>query len=469
MNRIKIVFVLALLCLIANISVAQSESTFQLPEYRVEKLDNGMTVYLMERTSVPLIYVTMVFDAGAVRDGKSYGLANLTADSLLFGAGEMSKDQIEETVDFYGASLGTGGGLEAASLSATFASEDKATFLPLIRDVVTAPSFNEEEFGKHRFMAAMQLQRAKESPNAVIGDYFSKLMYGEHPYGNPENGTVKTLQAITLDQVKEFYATYYRPETTAIVISGKFDGDAMLEEVNQLFGGWQASTEAPPALDLDQNLEMPSEAQVLLIDKPDSIQTTFVIGAKGVTQDNPDSVAISLVNTILGGRFTSWLNSELRIKTGLTYGARSSFDSNKAAGTFSASSFTATATTEKALDLAVATLKRLHTDGIDAETLQSGKNYLKGNFPRGFESPGQLAGFLVMKHIYGIDDDYINKFAQRLDAINPEEVKTVINKYFPADSMQFVLAGKAEDIRELAAKYGEVTEVSIISDDYISK
>jgi predicted Zn-dependent peptidase len=175
------------------------------------------------------------------------------------------------------------------------------------------------------------------------------------------------------------------------------------------------------------------------------------------------------VNTILGERFTSWLNTELRIKSGLTYGARSQFDELKEAGTFVAYSFTAIPTTERAIDLALEVLDRLHAEGIDEETLRSGKNYIKGNYPRRFESPAGLAGLLTTMHYYGVDRSYIDQFSQQLEAVTPEMVKQVIAKHFPIENLQFVLAGKGSAIRDIASKYGEVTEIDINSDEYLSK
>jgi zinc protease len=470
MNKRMLVLFMSLFIGLAVLqSEAQESLSFEVPEYTVETLDNGLTVYLMERRAVPLIYVNMVFDAGAINDGDSYGLANLTADALMFGAGERSKAEIEELVDFYGASLGSGGGSESAEVNASFATEDAEVFFPLLKDVVLAPRFDEEEFAKHVSLLKMRLERAKESPNAVIGTYYNKFIYGDHPYGNPVSGTIPSVSEITLESVKQFYNSYYRPETAAIILVGDFETAAMLETVKQYFGEWEVSTPEPARADVSFDSAPYEKSRVLIIDKPDSVQTTFVIGCKGVAMSHADFVGINLVNTILGGRFTSWLNTELRIKSGLSYGARSNWDMRKEGGVFAASSFTATPTTGKALELAVATLKRLHETGIDAETLQSGKNYTKGNFPRSYESPGQLANLLTSMHVYGLDDSFINDFYAKLDAVTAEKVESIIAEHYPAESFQIVLAGKAEAIKDIAAEFGDVTVVSIYDDEYLSK
>ncbi len=168
-----------------------------------------------------------------------------------------------------------------------------------------------------------------------------------------------------------------------------------------------------------------------------------MIGGFGITKYNPDQTQLDVINTILGGRFTSWLNDELRVNAGLTYGARSRFAQYKYSGTFYISTFTATENTEAAIDLALKTYNRLFEKGIDEETLLSAKNYVKGQFPPDYETAGSLAGFLTQKYIYGLDDSIINNFENEVNELTIEKANELIKKYFPKDNLQFVLIGKA--------------------------
>ena len=471
MNNIrKIALCLTLAILFAAVSVADDTGKFTFPEYKKIKLENGLTVYMMQRTQVPLVYASFVFRAGSVNDGKKYGLANITATALMFGAGEKTKGEIEEFIDFHGANLGSGGGAESASLAGSFHKKDASKFFGLMKDILLDPKFDAAELDKHLSMLKMRLKNAKETPQGVIGSYFYKFMYGDHPYGNPGRGTIKSVEGITLDDVKAFHAKYYHPETASLAVVGDFDYAEMEKQIRQMFGSWKGKGKPAAIKSLeDKNLLNFDKSRVLLINKDDSIMTTFLIGGKGVKISNPDSVAIQLINTILGGRFTSWLNSELRIKSGLTYGANSSFNSMRDAGVFVASSFTATPTTGKALDLAMAVFDKLHKEGIDKETLRSGKNYMKGNFPRKYESPNSLLSYLNDMFVYGVDESYINTFAEKLEEVDVSKAKALIKKYFPKENMQFVFAGQGSAIRELAKKFGEVTELDIKEEEYLNK
>jgi predicted Zn-dependent peptidase len=209
-----------------------------------------------------------------------------------------------------------------------------------------------------------------------------------------------------------------------------------------------------------------SENRVLLVNKDNSRETTFIIGGKGVAWNNPDLVQIDVINTILGGRFTSWLNTELRINSGLTYGVRSGFSEYKYGGTFYTYSFTATENTIEAIDLTLDVFSRLHKEGIDEATLNSAKKYIKGQFPPDYETSGDLAGLLTTLYFYGLDDSYINDFEKNVDAMTVEKAKEIIEKYFPDENLQFVLIGKASEIRNKVSKYGKITEKNIDDDGY---
>jgi predicted Zn-dependent peptidase len=200
---------------------------------------------------------------------------------------------------------------------------------------------------------------------------------------------------------------------------------------------------------------------VLLVDKPDAIETTFLIGGLGISRDNPDFVGLQVINTILGGRFTSWLNDELRVNSGLTYGARSGFTPFRDGGTFRMSTFTKTSTTEEAIDLALATYARLWEQGIDQATLDSAKAYVKGQFPPDYETTGQLSSLMADMYLFDFGPEFINEFEAKVNGLTLAETERLIDSYFPRDNLQYVLIGRADAIQDIAAKYGEVRRVDM--------
>ncbi len=453
MNQLKII-ISTLFILVSQFATAD----FKIPEYKKLTLKNGLTVYLMEQHEVPLVDIRVVTKAGAINDGTQYGLANLTGDALSLGSGKLSKKAIEDLFAFHGAQLGGGVGLESASTSLSIASKDINKLLPIFRDIVTKPLFNETEFNKQKKRYIDQLKQNRERPKNVIGSAFNKMYYGDHPYGNPVEGDASTVEAITLKQVKSFYKNFYSANNSALIIVGDFKSREIIKKIKRLFKGWKSNT--INSVELDQFLP-PKESNVWLINKDDAIETTFIIGGTGIASNHPDKVALQVINTILGARFTSWLNDELRVNSGLTYGARSRFNSQSKLGNFVISTFTKKETTFEAIELAIKTYHRLWNKGIDKETLDSAKTYVKGQFPPRYETSGQLARLLSTMWSLDLNNSFINDFQKNVDSLDVDKANKIAQSVFPKNNLQYVLIGKARDIKEEAKVYGKIKEIEI--------
>ncbi|ATC93188.1 M16 family metallopeptidase [Pseudoalteromonas tunicata] len=438
-------------------------SSFKLPQYERLTLDNGLTVYLLEQHEVPLINMAVVIKTGAKADGAQQGLAYLTNESLMLGTTKASKNEIEEKLDFLGANVYVATDHDASQINASFAAKDQATVMALVRDMVLQPSFTPEEFDKFKVRHQSVLSQQKESPRSVIGRYFNGLYYQQHSYAQPVSGDENTVAALNVEAVTNFYQQWYKPNNAAVIVSGDFNSAAMKVRLQAMFASWPAGE----LIELTkQDVVKPQQAKVLLVNKADANETTFLIGGAGVAKNAKDYVQLQVINTILGGRFTSWLNDELRVNTGLTYGARSQFNSQAQAGTFYISTFTKTATTIEAIDLALTTYQKLWSLGIDEATLNSAKSYVKGQLPPRYETSDDLANFLADMYVYGIEESMINQFEQSVNELTVARSKELIAQYFPAKDLQFVLIGKADELREPVKKYGAVQEVEITRPGY---
>ncbi|MGB4400741.1 MAG: pitrilysin family protein [Daejeonella sp.] len=457
--------VLTLIIFSLTVSAQTKQAPFKVPAYEKFTLANGLTVYLMEQHEVPVISVTAILPAGAIYDGTTSGLASLTASGLQYGTKSFSKSKIEEELDFIGASLNTYASKESAGLSAKFASKDADKVLPILKEVLIDPVFDKDEFEKERKRVLTGLDQAKQSPRNVISSYWDKFIFGDHVYGNSLTGSPATVSKFNVDDLKKFYSANYSPKGAAIAVAGDFNSKDMRTRIESLFGSWKNNGTVQANLAAQSVPAIPS-ARILLVNKDDARETTFLIGGLGIRRDNPDFVAIDVVNTVFGGRFTSWLNGELRVNSGLTYGANSRFTPLKNSGTFAISTFTANKTTEATIDKALQVLDSLHKKGFSDKTLASAKNYVKGQFPPRYETAGQLAGLLTQMFWYGFDESFINNFEKNVDGLTAAESKEIINKYFPKDKLQFVVIGKSEEIKKIAEKYGPVVTKEIKADGF---
>ena len=418
------------------ITMSQSAlANYTLPSYEEVTLKNGLTVYLMEQHEVPLIDVNIVVKACAVVDNQQ-GLAYLTAQNLMLGTKKQNKAQLNESVDFIGADIHSTAGLESSFISSSFAKKDQQQMLTLIRDVVLSPRFDAKEFDKKKKQHLLALEQEKESPKSVINHYFKQQVFGQSQYKTKVDGNVTSIEHIQLNDIKAFHKTWYQPKNAALVIVGDFNSKAMLKTVKQLFSTWE-NTAPIQKIKIIKPAPL-TQAKVLLVNKSDAIESTFMIGGLGIAQSNENRVGISVINTILGGRFTSWLNDELRVNSGLTYGARSRFAQYSQSGSFAISSFTKTATTIEAIDLALKTYARLWEKGIDEKTLSSAKAYVKGKFPPNFETSADLSDLLAQMYAYGFDESYINTFEQQVNSLTVEKTQQLIQQYFPKTALQMV-------------------------------
>ena len=333
--------------------------------------------------------------------------------------------------------------------------------IELASDALLRPRLTAAEFDKVRERAIQSIAAAKDSdPRALVGEYGDAWLFRGHLYGRPVGGSEESLATVTLDDLKRHYEAQVRGDRLIIAVVGDFDVADVRRRLEAAFGslGRAAGRSAPVAT----RAPAVEGRRVLLVDKPGATQTYFWLGNVGASRTDPERTAQAVVNTVFGGRFTSMLNTELRIKSGLTYGARSNFDRLAEPGAFSITSFTATESTVQALDLALATLDRLHAEGMDAATLESARTYLLGQFPPTIETNGALAGRLSELLLYGLGPDDVNEFAARVTAVDAAAAKRTIGQAFPVSrNLAIVLVGDAARIREQVGKYGPVTEMKI--------
>ena len=416
----------------------------------------------MEQHEVPIISFHSIVKSGSLADpaGKE-GLASLVAGLLRKGTKTRSADQVSAELDFIGGMFGAGASFDYSNALAEFVKKDINKGLELVADVLLNPTFPQEEITKLIKQRVDGLRAAKDQASEVIGAYYDSYLYGNHPYGRPDDGDEKSIASITREDVVKFYQTYYVPSHTILAVVGDFNTAEMERMLTDKFGAWQGK-EAPMV-----KLAAPTPFQgkkLLIVDKPDSTQTFFQIGNVGVARTNPDRVFIQVINTLFGGRFTSRLNTALRIKTGLTYGARSSFTQRKQEGPFAIYTYTQNATTERAIDMTLAELRLLHEKGITEQELKSAKEYLKGQFPPTIETSDQLATLIAQLEFYGLDQADIDNYYAKVDSMTMAEAQRVIKQYFPLENLVFVLIGKADEIQPIVKKYATRLDAKKIND-----
>lgn len=443
--------VLAVACL--AVPGSSSAQTLRLPPHEKVTLKNGLTVLLLEKRGVPIVSLVALIKSGAASDPAGQeGLASVTAGLLRKGTKNRTAQQFAADLDYFGGTFEADAAEDYTRISAEFLSKDLARGLDLVRDALLRPVFPQDEVEKLLRQNVDGIKAAKDEARAVLTEYFDGYLFGGHAYGRPAGGDELSLARIRRADIGKFYAEHYAPGNTILTVAGDFSAAEMRGKLEETFGSWAGKAAA--------GKEVPAAAPVkgkrlLLVDKPDSTQTFFAIGNVGTARNDPDRTALRLINTIFGGRFTSMLNEELRVESGLTYGAVARFDSRKAPGPFYLFSYTQNATTGQAMDKALEVLAKLHKNGVTKEQLDSARSYIKGQFPPTLETSMQLASAIAAHEFYGLTDSEVNELEARLDAVTPEIARQAIQKHYPLDHLVFVLIGKAAEIRTVAEKYAD--------------
>jgi len=469
MNRLRRFIVVAATVCSLTAPAVFAASAVKTPGFEKVRLDNGATLLLMERHDVPLIAFSAVIRGGALGDpADRLGTSSLLASLLEKGAGNRDANTFAETVASVGGSIQTGASTESISLGGSFLARDQKLMVELLADVLQRPRLEEEQFETLRNRSIEFIRAAKDSDRSALTPiYGAASLFGTHPYGRSVGGSEASLAAIKHADVRQYYEDNVGADRLIIAVAGDFKTAQLKALLSNAFAKWRKAGKALPVVPKQSQV---ASRRVLLVDAPDAVQSYFWCGDVGVAKGDPRRAALDIVNTLFGGRFTSMLNTELRIRSGLSYGANSSFDRMSEGGSWELGSFTRTEKTIEAIDLAFATLDKLHTGSIDATQLESAKSYVLGQYPLGLETASQWAYQLATLEFYGLDRSYIDDYGNKLAAVTLDDARRAIDEVIPTSrQLVLVVIGKAAAIRDGLRKYGPLTEVKLSDPEFRAK
>jgi zinc protease len=410
------------------------------PPYEVRTLGNGMQVVAVLHHEQPAVSVRLLVRAGAAQDPKGKGgVATLTAALLDQGTTTKSAFQIADSIDSIGGAMGTGAGSDLSFVNAVVMKDSFGTAMDLLADVVRNPAFAEEEIERQKQQALSGLQVSANDPDYLASVVFDRLVYGFHPYGLPNSGTAETLGSLTRADLLDFHKRYFVPNNMILAIVGDVTSEEAFGAADRAFGKWPRAD--VPAV---KPLEPPSPTRrVVVIDKPDAVQTEIRVGQLGIPRKHPDYMAVDLAFKILGGEGANRLHRVLRSERGLTYGASADIQTLKQAGDFVAETDTRTETTGEALRLIFDEYGRLRRERVNERELGDAQAYLAGNFPLTIETPDAIATQVLNAVFYELPLDEIGTFRERVQAVTPDDVQRVARAYVFPDRLAVVLVGNA--------------------------
>ena len=412
----------------------------QLEEPQTFILSNGLKVLVVENHKLPRVRVQLLLDNPPILEGDKAGVSTLTGALLGKGSASISKDDFNEEVDFLGASINfSGQSAFASTLSRYF-----PRILELMAEAGLNPNFTEEEFEKEKERFIENLRSEEKDVSAVARRVQSALAYGtEHPYG--EFVSIASLESVTLDDVKAFYANYFAPENAYLVLIGDLDLKTAKKLVNANFKGWKSKLQKAPGFAEAKNLDQPT---VNFIDMSNAVQSEISVqNLVSLKMSDPDYIPALIANQILGGGAEGRLFLNLREDKGYTYGSYSSIGTDKYSNArFRASAQVRNAVTDSAVVEMLTEIKRIGSELVSATDLKNAKEKYKGSFVRSLERPETVANFALNIETQGLSQDFYESYLQRIDAVTAEEVLAAAQKYFKLNQLRIVVVGKGSEV-----------------------
>jgi zinc protease len=415
-----------------------------LPPVIRRELPNGLTLLVVEQHELPLAdFVLLVRTGGEADPPAKPGLASLAADLLDEGTTTRESLAIADQQAYLGVKMQTGSGWDASTISLHTPTAQLDSALALFADVALHPTLPEREFARLRTRRITGLIQLKDRPPAIADRAYASILFGDaHPYGRPLSGTEVSVAKITREDAAQFYSTYYRPNNATLIVVGDVKPADIERRVRALFNGWERAEVPATSYAATQP---PVATAVYLIDKPGAPQASIRIGTIGVPRSTEDYFAIEVMNTVLGGAFTSRLNQNLRETHGYTYGAGSGFSMRRAAGPFTARAEVTGTKTDSALVEFMKELRAIR-DTVPAAELAKAERYLQLQLPSEFETSGDIAGQLVPIVLYGLPLDYYNTYVQQIAGVGQADVQRVATKYVDPTRFAIVVVGDRASI-----------------------
>ncbi len=413
--------------------------SLDLPAIQKHTLSNGLPVWLVESHEVPLVQVNLLVLAGGAEDPAGrFGVASLAAAMLDEGAGTRSALEIADALELLGAVLNTSSSFDASAVRLNVPVAQLADALPIMADVALRPTFPAEDLERLRQERLTSLLQARDDPESIASMAFSRLVFGGPRYGTGTAGTASSVKGFTAADLRRFHAAFYQPSNAALIVVGDVQPASALPLLEKQFGGWKADGAAPRTpLAAAPQLR---QGQLYLVDKPGAAQSEIRIGWVGAPRSTPDYFALEVLNTVLGGSFTSRLNQNLREEPGYAYGAGSAFDMRLAPGPFVAAAAVQTDKTAPALQEFFKELREIARP-IGAGELAKAKNYLALSFPGEFETIGDVSRRLEELIVYRLPDDYFERYIARIQAVTSAEVQKASAAYLQPSKFAIVVVG----------------------------
>lgn len=460
-----IIILLALVCGFAQAQVDRSHAPAPAPareikigDYQTFTLKNGLQVFVVENHKLPRVQFSLQLKNDPIMEKDKAGYVEVTGQLIGTGTTTRTKAQLDEEVDFIGANLNTSwNGIFASSLT-----KHRDKLLELMSDVLYNPAFSQDELTKLKTQKQSELAAGKDDPSAIMANVRTRLVYGpDHTYGEIE--TEKTIEAFTIDDCKNYFNTYFKPNNAYLVVVGDIDLKTATGAAEKYFGKWAQGPVTNPTYTQPQP---PASTYVALVDRPNSVQSVISIAYPvNLKTGSQDAIKARVLNQILGGSFSARLMQNLREKHGYTYGASSQLNSDFLVGLFQAGASVRNEVTDSSVFEFMNELNRIVNEPVGDTELASAKASIAGSFGRSLENPQTVASFAVNTAKYNLPKDYYANYLKSIDAVNVSDVQASAKQYILPGKANIIVVGKGADVADKLKRFGPIKYFDIYGNE----
>ncbi len=427
---------------------------FKMAPVTSYKLDNGLQVELVPDHRFPFVTVSLGIKAGSCYESPDkLGLADITADMLTEGTSTKKSREIADEIDFIGGGMKASSDYDFTLLSGSALSKYTDRLFNLMSDVLLHPSFPEDELQLKKTNLLQELAMKRSEPDFLVEERFNRVVFGNHPYAVVAP-TPKTVQAINRKDLQDFHSRFYLPNESVLIVVGDFDEQKLREVINSHFNSDWKTGHLPIA-------QLPNAPQqhgrhIYLVDRPGSVQSSIHLGNVAIKKTDPDYFPMLVTNEILGGATQARLFLNIREQKGYTYGAYSEMAARREPGSFSAEAEVRTEVTAPSLEEFLYELDRIRNVRVTDKELKDAKNYIVGSFQLGLETQSGLAQRLLEAKLYDLPSDYLEKYTEKVMAVNADDVRRVARRLIDIDNIVIAVVGDAAKIKKELDYFGPV-------------
>jgi zinc protease len=426
--------------------VAGAPRPYHFPSFERRALPNGMQVWMVPLPGATMTSAHLLFDAGAASEDEAHGgVAALTAHLLVTGTRRLDAAAFAEATERLGIEVSSESSWDSARAAFQSLPEHLESGIELLAEMVREPRFDPGEFARLKAERLNDILQTRSEPGRLADEMFLQQLYTtDTPYHRLSGGTPETVGTLTIDDVRSFHATRWRPRHSHLVVVGSIDTEAVMRAAQMRFGDWDG--EGPGHRTFEPLRR--AGRRVVIVDRPGSVQSELRVGHTGIDRAHPRYFDAVVLGAMLGGVFGSRLNLRLREELGYTYGASARFDARRAAGPFTASAAVQTDVTADAIRELLGQLDRIRESAPEMAELREVRDFLVGVFPLRFETTGGVAGAMEPVAVYGLADDYWQTYRSNLEAVGPAEVHSAAVDLIRPDELLILAVGDASLIRE---------------------